>query len=81
MHQRGNYPAGMSANVDSLCTSEARVTISQKLAWLTHSNPQRGEQTRQRGTHRGGGYELQVVYDDEGQTLPNMLIRCKIGLF
>lgn len=58
IHQRGNSPARLSANVDSLCTSETRVTVSQKLSWLTHSNPQRGERTRQQGTQRGGGYAL-----------------------
>lgn len=66
-HQRGNSPARLSANVDSLCTSKTRVTVSQKLSWLTHSNPQRGERARQQGIQRGGGYSVQVVYDDEGQ--------------
>ncbi len=63
----GNSPARLSANVDSLCTSETRVTVSQKLSWLTHSDPQRGERARQQGIQRGGGYAVQVVYDDEGQ--------------
>lgn len=35
--------ARLSANVDSLCTSETKVTVSQKLSWLTHSDPQGGE--------------------------------------
>lgn len=78
-----NSPAGLSANVDSLCTSETRVTVSQKLSWLTHSNPQR-EGGRGGGNEGGreresieldteerivvGGWDaLKVVYDNEGQ--------------
>lgn len=43
LQQRGNSPARLNANVDSLCTSKPRVTLPQKLSWLTHSNPQRGQ--------------------------------------
>lgn len=71
-----NSPAGLSANVDSLCTSETRVTVSQKLSWLTHSNAQRGsEGGRERESIEldteerivGGWDALKVVYDNEGQ--------------
>lgn len=73
---RGNSPTRLNANVDSLCTSETGVTLPQKLSWLTHSNPQWGQWTRQQERQRGGGYALQVVSDD-GQIIFNMFMKCK----
>lgn len=64
----GNSPARLSANVDSLCTSETGVTVSQKLSWLTHSNPQRGERARQQGIQRWGEgiqYESSMMMKDK----------------
>lgn len=43
-----NSFARLSANEESLCTSETSETVSQKLSWLTHSDPQRGERGKQR---------------------------------
>ena len=61
IHQRGNSPARLSANVDSLCTSETRVTVSQKLSWLTPNDPQRGKRERQttRTTEWGEGLHFE----------------------
>lgn len=76
IHQRGSSPATLSANVDSLCTSETRVTHSQKLSWLTHSDPQRAERTRQQGTQCGGrGFIISRPMMMDNFDL--MLITCK----
>lgn len=72
IQQRGNSLTRLRANVDSLCTSETRVTVSQKLSWLTHSNPQRKERARQQGIQGGGGSLVQAVYNDEGQIRSNV---------
>lgn len=64
-----NSFARLSANVDLLCTSETKVTVSQKLSWLTHRNPQRGERERQtiKNTEWGEGpqYESSIVTKDK----------------
>lgn len=51
---------------------QTRVTVSQKLSWLTHRNPQwegEGEHRAENpGTYCGGGWSaLKVAYDNEEQ--------------
>lgn len=77
-----NSFARLSANVDLLCTSETKVTVSQKLSWLTHRNPQRGERQTDNKEYRvGGGSSVRVIYSDAGQIGCNMLIRRKAFWF
>lgn len=46
----GNFHARLHDNEASQCTSETRVTVSQKLTWLTHRQPTEleGDKARQR---------------------------------
>lgn len=76
-----NSFARLSANVDLLCTSETKVTVSQKLSWLTHRNPQRGERQTDKEYRVGGGSSVRVIYSDAGQIGCNMLIRRKAFWF
>lgn len=67
-----NSLARLNANVESLCTSETRVTFSQKLSWLTHSNPPRGARARQQRIQSGGGSMVKVISNDEAQIISQM---------
>lgn len=67
VQRKTNSFARLSANEESLCTSETSVTVSQKMSWLTHSDPQRGARTRQQRLQSGGGFSVQAIYNDHGQ--------------
>lgn len=65
-----NSFARLSAIEDSLCTSEAGVTVAQKLSWLTHSNPQRGEgasetDNKEYRVGEGLGYGSSIMIKDK----------------